>query len=467
MSKNQIQFIAKQAAEKQAFAALRGLAPILSRTGSFLGGKVLPTGAGLAAGFGDAVKDPSVLWQKDESTVHNLENLWRRGFRGLAAASVFNTRYPGNIKARAQDYFSRNKSTIPGMPGKGPGVGDYLTAAGKETVPKAVALGIGYAPGAIMDLAEAPGSLRKGLASLEQGASNVQSATEDIPKMTSNIESTTKDIQSFIPKILQNVESLASTANTEGGKTLSSVGAAAKSVDALTGQLGEARKSIEANAGKFNEFLDTVKKHSPMLLYSTAGAIWLNLLWNIYSQRNKPKKREKEASTLIAAVAKAAASRCWTGYEPVPGKTPYSEDSCRPIGSKPKKKKEKKANCGCSSQKCDNCGTAPCECNSDVDVTRLAKIAAYIFKQAEGGAWTRSEGKSESGGLNAKGRASLKAQGHDIKPPVTESNPTGERAGRKTKFCARMQGTKEKRTSAETAKDPESRINKSLRKWKC
>jgi hypothetical protein len=164
---------------------------------------------------------------------------------------------------------------------------------------------------------------------------------------------------------------------------------------------------------------------------------------------------------------KAAASRCWTGYEPVPGKTPYSEDSCRPIGSKPKKKKEKKANCGCSSQKCDNCGTAPCECNSDVDVTRLAKIAAYIFKQAEGGAWTRSEGKSESGGLNAKGRASLKAQGHDIKPPVTESNPTGERAGRKTKFCARMQGTKEKRTSAETAKDPESRINKSLRKWKC
>jgi hypothetical protein len=26
--------------------------------------------------------------------------------------------------------------------------------------------------------------------------------------------------------------------------------------------------------------------------------------------------------------------RCWTGYEPVPGKKPYSEDSCRPIGSK-------------------------------------------------------------------------------------------------------------------------------------
>ena len=37
------------------------------------------------------------------------------------------------------------------------------------------------------------------------------------------------------------------------------------------------------------------------------------------------------------------AGRCWTGYEPVPGKKPYSNDSCRPIGRKKKDKKEKKA----------------------------------------------------------------------------------------------------------------------------
>ena len=38
------------------------------------------------------------------------------------------------------------------------------------------------------------------------------------------------------------------------------------------------------------------------------------------------------------------AARCWAGYEPVPGKKPYSNDSCRPIGGKKKKKKtEKKA----------------------------------------------------------------------------------------------------------------------------
>ena len=66
-------------------------------------------------------------------------------------------------------------------------------------------------------------------------------------------------------------------------------------------------------------------------------------------------------------------------------------------------------------------------------------------------AWQRKEGKSESGGLNAKGRAS----------PQPEGGP------RKKSFCARMKGMKKVNTSAKTANDPNSRINKSLRKWKC
>ena len=95
-----------------------------------------------------------------------------------------------------------------------------------------------------------------------------------------------------------------------------------------------------------------------------------------------------------------------------------------------------------------------------------AQHTANLIKAAEG-AWTRAEGQSESGGLNAKGRASLKAQGQDIKPPVTEDKPTGERAGRKASFCARMGGMKSKLTNSETANDPDSRINKALRKWNC
>jgi hypothetical protein len=80
---------------------------------------------------------------------------------------------------------------------------------------------------------------------------------------------------------------------------------------------------------------------------------------------------------------------------------------------------------------------------------------------AKSPAWTRSEGKNPEGGLNEKGRASLKAAGHDIKRPQPEGG------ARKDSFCARMKGMKAKLTSSETANDPDSRINKSLRKWKC
>jgi hypothetical protein len=77
-------------------------------------------------------------------------------------------------------------------------------------------------------------------------------------------------------------------------------------------------------------------------------------------------------------------------------------------------------------------------------------------------AWTRKEGKNPNGGLNAKGRASAKAEGMNLKAPNKNSdNP------RHKSFCARMSGMKKKLTSSETAKDPNSRINKSLRAWNC
>lgn len=85
------------------------------------------------------------------------------------------------------------------------------------------------------------------------------------------------------------------------------------------------------------------------------------------------------------------------------------------------------------------------------------------------GAWTRKEGKNPEGGLNAKGRASLRAQGHNIKPPVSreQASKSDAAAGRRKSFCARMEGMKKNLTSAKTARDPDSRINKSLRKWDC
>ncbi len=155
-------------------------------------------------------------------------------------------------------------------------------------------------------------------------------------------------------------------------------------------------------------------------------------------------------------------------------------------------KQEKLAN------KCDCCNKAPCECPPNCscgcknktaaskpglwanihakkqrgeapakpgdkdypDAKNWKKVTQESEKKAAP-AWQTSEGKSESGGLNDKGRASLKAQGHDIKRPQPEGGP------RKDSFCARMKGMKAKLTSEETARDPDSRINKALRKWKC
>ena len=88
-------------------------------------------------------------------------------------------------------------------------------------------------------------------------------------------------------------------------------------------------------------------------------------------------------------------------------------------------------------------------------------------------AWTRKEGKSESGGLNKKGVASYRRAnpGSKLKTAVT-TKPSKLKAGskaanRRKSFCARMKGMKKSRTSAKTVNDPDSRINKSLRKWNC
>ena len=80
---------------------------------------------------------------------------------------------------------------------------------------------------------------------------------------------------------------------------------------------------------------------------------------------------------------------------------------------------------------------------------------------AKSPAWQRKEGKNPSGGLNAKGRASAKAQGMNLKAPQPEGG------ARRDSFCARMEGMKKKLTGAKTARDPNSRINKSLRAWSC
>jgi hypothetical protein len=122
----------------------------------------------------------------------------------------------------------------------------------------------------------------------------------------------------------------------------------------------------------------------------------------------------------------AKKTRCWKGYRPVKGKAPYSPGSCEKV--------------------------------SEVYSMLVAPLV-------EGEAWTKKEGQNPEGGLNAKGRASLKAKGQNIKAPVTSKNPKGKAKARKKSFCARMSGMrKRQKKSNNTGKD---RLSLSLKKWNC
>ena len=101
------------------------------------------------------------------------------------------------------------------------------------------------------------------------------------------------------------------------------------------------------------------------------------------------------------------------------------------------------------------------------------EVAPEQVKEAKSAAWQRKEGKRESGGLNQKGVDSYRKAnpGSKLKTAVT-TKPSklkkgSKSANRRKSFCARMSGMKKKLTSAKTANDPDSRINKSLRKWNC
>jgi hypothetical protein len=105
----------------------------------------------------------------------------------------------------------------------------------------------------------------------------------------------------------------------------------------------------------------------------------------------------------------------------------------------------------------------------------MKSFKSFITEEAldEVAAWQRKEGKSESGGLNRKCIESYRREnpGSKLSMAVTTKpsklKPGSKSANRRKSFCARMGGMKKRLTSAKTANDPDSRINKALRKWNC
>ncbi len=146
--------------------------------------------------------------------------------------------------------------------------------------------------------------------------------------------------------------------------------------------------------------------------------------------------------------------RCWKGYKPTPGKTPYSKGSCmkesvfqayRMLGSL---------------------------------ISEVATGSEDELEEGKKGTMpknfsVKSGDKSEAGGLTAKGVARYRAAnpGSKLKTAVT-TKPSklkkgSKAANRRKSFCSRMSGMKKRLTGAKTANDPDSRINKALRKWNC
>ena len=83
--------------------------------------------------------------------------------------------------------------------------------------------------------------------------------------------------------------------------------------------------------------------------------------------------------------------------------------------------------------------------------------------------WQKVNRKDRTDGLSpAAVRAYRKEHpGSKLQTAVTEKKPKGKRKKRRSNFCSRMSGMKAKLTSAKTARDSDSRINKALRRWRC
>jgi hypothetical protein len=83
--------------------------------------------------------------------------------------------------------------------------------------------------------------------------------------------------------------------------------------------------------------------------------------------------------------------------------------------------------------------------------------------------WQAVNRKDKTDGLSTAAVKAYRREnpGSKLQTAVTEKNPSGKRASRRKSFCSRMSGMKSKLTSAKTARDPDSNINKALRRWNC
>ena len=109
------------------------------------------------------------------------------------------------------------------------------------------------------------------------------------------------------------------------------------------------------------------------------------------------------------------------------------------------------------------------------DDTTPSLMASYNWRSELelGEDWQKENRKDKTDGLSKKAVKAYRREnpGSKLKTAVTKDpkklKKGSKDAKRRLSFCRRMKGMKKRLTSAKTARDPDSRINKALRRWNC
>ncbi len=108
-----------------------------------------------------------------------------------------------------------------------------------------------------------------------------------------------------------------------------------------------------------------------------------------------------------------------------------------------------------------------------VDIIKPEPLKSSNWREDLGEDWQKINRKDKTDGMS---KAAVKAYrrenpGSKLKTAVTKDpkklKKGSKSAKRRLSFCRRMKGMKKKLTSAKTRRDPDSRINKALRRWNC
>jgi len=185
---------------------------------------------------------------------------------------------------------------------------------------------------------------------------------------------------------------------------------------------------------------------------------------------------------------KSDSGRCWSGYEPTPGKKPYEKGSCRPVSKTEDKKKKKTVNVGGGDTvnrrtyleafgKSDgehfvdvyffDDGSFDVVPQTEMPQDKFDFLCDHVLSESyqeisKSKDWApKAKHKSDKGGLTEEGRKSYnKATGGNLKAPQPQGGP------RKRSFCARNRG-QIKMHNIDCSKTPDKRACKARRRWKC